>query len=144
MSTQWAFEEVQPFLEKLRELLASGVERKNISLITPFHVHEAEHLLNAPPSKLKFFTLAGALGGLFAGFALTIFTVLDWPLITGGKPLISIPAFLVIAFELTILLGAIASFVGFLVLGRFPSLKGIIQPTEHDNRFIVIVKEGEA
>lgn len=144
MSTQWAFDEVQPFLDKVRELLASGVDKKDISLITPFHVHEAEHLLKAPPSKLKFFTLAGAFSGLFAGFALTIFTVLDWPLITGGKPLISIPAFLVIAFELTILIGAVASFIGFIVLGRFPSLKGILRPTEHDNQFIVIVKGGEA
>ena len=95
------------------------------------------------PSPLRLFTLAGALTGMSLGFALTIFTVFDWPLITGGKPLISIPPFIVIAFALTILLGSLASFAGFLILGKMPSIKKIQEPIEHDNRFIILL-ENEA
>ena len=54
-------------------------------------------------SPVRVFVLVGGLLGCLSGFALPIYTVLDWPLITGGMPLISIPPFVVIAFELTIL-----------------------------------------
>jgi hypothetical protein len=33
----------------------------------------------------------------------------DWPLVVGGKPVGSIPPYVVIAFELTILLGALST-----------------------------------
>jgi len=55
-----------------------------------------------------YFTLVGALTGFTAGYALTIYTHLSWkspPLIVGGKPLVSVIPFFVIAYELTILLG---------------------------------------
>ena len=52
----------------------------------------------------------------------------DWPLITGGKALYSIPPFVVIAFELTILFGAIAGMLGFLTLSRLPRLPGLARP----------------
>ena len=45
-------------------------------------------------------------------------------MITGGKPLISIPPFVVIAFEMTILLGAVGGMIGFLVLSGLPRLFG--------------------
>ena len=35
---------------------------------------------------------------------------------TGGKPIVSIPPFMIIAFELTILFGALSGVAGFLVL----------------------------
>ena len=69
---------------------------------------------------MRVFTLIGGLLGLTTGFALPIYTVSAWPLIVGGKPLIAIPAFVVIAFELTILFGAIGGMIGFLVLARLP------------------------
>ena len=49
-----------------------------------------------------------ALTGTATGFSLTIWTSLKWELITGGKPVVSIPPFVIIAFELTILLGGLA------------------------------------
>ena len=56
--------------------------------------------MGARVSPVRLFTLVGALLGCTAGFSLPIYTVSAWPLITGGKPLFSIPAFVVIAFEL--------------------------------------------
>jgi hypothetical protein len=141
MKKQWAFDDKEPFVGKLRELLKSGVKSDQVRIITPFHVHEAEHLLHEKPSPLKFFTLTGALLGGLTGFAFTIGTVLHWPLITSGKPLISIPPFIIIAFELTILFGALASFLGFLILGRFPSLQNITTPEEFANQFVIIVEQ---
>lgn len=92
----------------------------DIVVYGPTPDHLIDKALDVGVSPVRLFVLAGALLGCFAGFALPIYTVLDWPFITGGKPLISIPPFVVIAFELTILFSAIAGVIGFLVLSGLP------------------------
>jgi hypothetical protein len=47
--------------------------------------------------------------GVVGGFAVCIFTALAWPLVTGGKPIVSLPAFTVIAFEIAVLVGGTAT-----------------------------------
>lgn len=136
--TKYTFDTQEEFLEKLEEMVKEGVKPKAVTTLTPFHIHEAEHILKSKPSELRFFTLAGALAGFFLSFAFIIYTVLDWPLITGGKPLISIPAFIIIAFECTILFGGIISLLGFLHLNRLPNIKRIIDPRECGSQFIII------
>ncbi len=140
---EYSYANKAEFLAKLKELIEGGVPRRDISLFTPYPVHEAEHLIKEPPSKLKYFTFLGAISGLFTGFAFTIYTALSWPLITGGKPFVSIPAYVIIAFELTILFGALASFAGFLLLSRLPSIKRITSPVEHGNNFVIKVNVSE-
>ena len=51
---------------------------------------------------------------------------MDWPLVTGGKPIVSIPAYVVIAFEMAVLFGALATLIGVFVLGRLPHTKPVI------------------
>jgi hypothetical protein len=128
----------EAFLEKLEDIVKEGVKPESITTITPFHIHEAEHILKTKPSELRFFTLIGALAGFVLSIVFIIFTVFDWPLITGGKPLVSIPAYIIIAFECTILIGGIVSFMGFLHLNRLPNVKKIIDPLEYGNQFIII------
>ena len=146
MSGEYRFDEKEAFLHKLEELLAQGTNPGDVAVLTPYHVHEAEHLLKATPSPLKFFALAGGVAGFVLGFVFIIFTVLDWPLVTGGKPLVSIPAFIIVAFECTILFGGIVSFMGFLHLNRLPDIKRVIEPRECGNQFLIVVKDngGEA
>lgn len=138
MSNEFKFDTKEEFLEKLEELVNSGVKSKAITTLTPFHIHEAEHILKSKPSELRFFTLVGALAGFFLSFIFIIYTVLDWPLITGGKSLVSIPAFIIIAFECTILFGGIVSLLGFLHLNRLPNIKRVIEPRECGSQFIII------
>ncbi|NIM11708.1 MAG: DUF3341 domain-containing protein [Candidatus Aminicenantes bacterium] len=128
----------EAFLEKLEDMVKDGVKPEAITTLTPFHIHEAEHILKTKPSALRFFILIGAVAGLVLSLAFIIFTVFDWPLITGGKPLVSIPAYIIIAFECTILIGGIVSFMGFLHLNRLPNVKKIINPLECGNQFIII------
>jgi len=72
---------------------------------------------------VRLFTLVGGLAGTFSGFALTIWSSLKWGLVTGGKPVVSIPPFVVIAFELTILFGGIATILAAVLLGRLPRFR---------------------
>jgi hypothetical protein len=87
------------------------------------------------------FTLIGGLTGAATGFAFTIFSVQDWPLITGGKPLLSIPAFVVIAFELTILFGVLATVIGVFLNMRIPDIRSkvVYDPEFSSGRFGVYV-----
>ena len=84
----------------------------------------------------------GVTAGFLSGFAFTIYTVREWPqLITGGKPMVSLPPFTIIAFELTILFGAVVSFLGYLLLSGQPDLKNILDPEEYGNQFAILVEE---
>jgi hypothetical protein len=88
--------------------------------------HDLEHALHRPQSGVRMFTLVGGLTGTATGFALPVWTSLDWPLITGGKPIISLPAFVIIAFELTILFGALSTVAGLFILARLPNRKPLV------------------
>ena len=68
-------------------------------------------------------TLVGGLTGAATGLAFTTWTSVDWPLVVGGKPMVSIPAFVPIIFEMTVLFGALATVIGLFVLARIPNLK---------------------
>ena len=143
MAGPMVFEEKEKFLERLRELVQEGVPGERIRVITPFGVPEVEEILPRGRSKVRFFALVGAASGTVAGFAFTILTSLSWPLIVGGKPIVSIPPFIIIAFALTILFGALATFAGFLLLSRLPSLRGIRSEEEFGNAFVILIEDGE-
>jgi hypothetical protein len=135
---RFEYEDRHEFIAKLEEMVKSGMPKRRIHTFTPYHVHEAEEILDESQSHVRFFAGVGAVTGLATGFAFTIFTVLAWPMITGGKPLISIPAFLIIGYELTILFGCLLGFFGFLALARLPVLAGIPKADEEFGQKFVI------
>jgi hypothetical protein len=96
------------------------------------------------PSPIRLFVLIGGLLGCAIGFGFPIYTVMDWPLITSGKPLISIPPFVIIAFALTCLLSALAGILGFLILAQMGRLRraGLYDVRFTEDRYGVQVKCG--
>lgn len=119
------------FVASLRALREMGYA-KRLHAYSPVPRHEIDEALAPGPSEVRYFTLAGCLMGLVAGAALTVTTSLAMNVITGGKPIISIPPFIIIMFELTILLGGLITFVGFLSQGGVPSFR---TPRTWDDRF---------
>jgi len=142
MADRMVFEDRNQFLEALRRLVREGLPGERIRVITPFGVPEAEEILSRGRSNVRFFALVGAASGTATGFAFTILTSLSWPLIVGGKPIVSIPPFIIIAFALTILFGALSTFAGFLLLSRLPSLRGIRSGEEVGNAFVILIEDG--
>jgi hypothetical protein len=114
------FGHVDTTVDAIERLRASGF--RDMTVYTPVPVHEIEAAVERerPLSRVRLFTLVGALSGTSLGFFLTIWSAVKWGLVTGGKPVVSIPPFVVIAFELTILLGGLATVLGMLLLGRIP------------------------
>jgi len=78
-------------------------------------------------------TLGGAGLGICLGLWLTIGTSLALPISVGGKPVVSLPAFLVIVFEVTVLVGGASNFIGMLI-GTFIARRKSFMPA--DPRFL--------
>jgi hypothetical protein len=76
---------------------------------------------------------------------MTIWMARDWPLLVGGKPIAAIPPFVVIAFELTILLGALSTVAGMIFLSLLKSTRGLAyDPAFSDDRVgIFVPAQGE-
>ncbi len=66
-------------------------------------------------SPLGFATLPGALLGVFCGIGLTAGTSLAWRLVTGGKPILSWPPFVIVIFEVTVLVGSLVNLAAVVV-----------------------------
>ena len=128
------FAHVDTTLRAIRDLRAQGFT--DFTVYSPVPVEEIEAVLeeNRPVSPVRLFTLIGGLTGIITGFGLTIWSALKWGLVTGGKPVVSIPPFVIIAFELGILLGGLSTLLAILVLGKLPALRR--SPT-YDPRFTV-------
>jgi hypothetical protein len=121
-TTLGVFAHVDTTVRALEELKAKGYH--DFTVYTPVPIHEIEDVVerDRPVSRVRLFTLIGALTGTASGFLLTIWSAMEWGLVTGGKPVVSIPPFVVIAFELTILFGGLATVIGMVLLGRLPRL----------------------
>lgn len=100
---------------------------------TPYPVHGMDKAMNLKPTKLGFFALGfGLLGAVLAVGFMTWVTLIDYPLVIGGKPFWSWPAFVPVAFEVTVLLASVLSVVSMIVLYfKFPNASHPLHGTEY-------------
>ena len=143
MTERFVYETEHDFLEKLKQLVAGGINPECIDVRAPYPVHHLEDILKVKPSNVRRFVLAGGLLGAFTGYAFTAFTSLDWPLIIAGKPMVSIPPYTIIAFELMVLFGALSGFLGLLLTSRMPAIRTIISNDEFIDNFEIHVRRGD-
>ncbi len=88
---------------------------------TPFAVHGIDEAMGIKMTILPWFTLCAGVTGLVTAILLQWWTnAYDYPWIISGKPFWSIPANVPIMFELTVLLSAITTLVGMLLLNNLP------------------------
>jgi len=122
-----------------------GLRRAGFKAITayaPYPEHHIEAALGYGQSPVRVFTLVGGLTGAATGLAFTTWTNMDWPLVVGGKPIVAIPAFVPIVFEMTVLFGALSTVVGLFILSRLPAIKPpvIYDPEFTSGRYGVFVE----
>lgn len=89
----------------------------DIESYCPAPFPEIDDALDPKPSLVRVFTLIGCLTGVVTGFAMQIWMSLDWPTKIAGKAFASIPPYVIIGFELTILFGGLLTFLGMLLTG---------------------------
>jgi hypothetical protein len=121
--------------DAIRRLRRDGYR---LTVYSPTPRHEIEESLLAPESAVRIFTLMGAFTGSAAGAALAVWASLDWPLTVGGKEIVALPAFSVIIFEVTILLGALSTVAGLFLTSRLPRMgrpEALYHPSFSAGRF---------
>ncbi len=79
-----------------------------------------------PKIKLHRFPIFGAVIGFTVALIITIGTQLAYPLVTGGKPILSIPAYIIIVFEMMVLFGALSTVIGLFINSRLPQVKPLV------------------
>jgi hypothetical protein len=110
-------------------------------VFTPYPVHEVFHLLKRKsrlPTAAYFFGLFG----IIATLAFLYYTsVIDWPLVYGGKPVNSFPSFIVVTIIVTILTVTLASLALFSFRSKlFPGRDNtIFDFRATDDKFVIVV-----
>jgi hypothetical protein len=115
------FHEPEAAAAAIRALRRHGFEVRSV-MAAPFP--EVMKAIGNPRSGIDQAALAGALTGAGLGVLLTVATSVAWPLVTGGMPVVSVPPFVVVIFETTILggcLGILAALVAGSWRGSGPS-----------------------
>lgn len=106
---------------------------KKFDVHTPYPLHGMNKAMKLPPSKLGYvaliFGLSGALGALLS---LWWVSAIDYPIVIGGKPFFSFPAYVPVMFEVTVLSASIATVLAMLfVFFKLPNNSHPLHGTDY-------------
>lgn len=137
------FDEKEKFLSSIRMLQEQKAEIYDV--YTPYPIHEVFHLLKRKsklPTAAYFFGLFGIIATL--GF-LYFTSVIDWPIVYGGKPFNSFPSFIVVTIVVTIFTVTVLSLAAFSARSKlFPGRDNtIFDNRATDDKFVIVVAVAE-
>jgi len=113
------FESPEAILHAAEEARRAGYVR--LEAYTPFPVEGLAEVVGIHSSRVPLLCLVGGLIGCAGGFFLQWWpNQIGYPLVIGGKPFNSWPAFIPITFEMTILCAGLATVFGMLALNGLP------------------------
>jgi molybdopterin-containing oxidoreductase family membrane subunit len=129
-------------------------EGRKYSVLSPCPRHEFYDAMGRPQSRLPWITLVFGGLGIFFGYGFPSWTALDWVLPVSQKPIVGIPAFTIIAFELMVLLGGISTALASVLFGHLELFRQRLPASSRfkgygrfsNDRFGIVVscEEGEA
>ena len=114
------FVDEHAILEAARRAYAEGYRR--LDAYTPIPVEGLSDLVGFRKSRIPLLMLLGGIAGLVGGFALQYWVhVINYPINIGGKPLNSVPMWVPVTFETTVLLAALTGVLAMIVLNGLPA-----------------------
>jgi hypothetical protein len=128
----------------------SAVRKENFrvyDVYAPYPIHNLDEAMGIRRSKLPWVTLLLGGTGLLSALLLQFYTnILDWPLNVGGKPANSTLAFIPITFELTVLIGGLATVAALFIRARlYPGKREcLIVEGVTNNTFALVLRRRDA
>lgn len=114
------FQDPEQVAGAMTELHDKGFPPEDIDIYSGSPYPEGSFSEHEPETRLYMFPLIGALVGFALGLLWTAGTQISYPLVTGGKPLLSIPPMTIIMYENTMLGAIIFTVLGVLFESRLP------------------------
>ena len=113
------FEQPEQILDAAKSAYAAGYRR--MDAYSPLPIHGLSEAVGFHKTRLPLIVLIGGIIGCFTGFGFQYWvSVLNYPVIIGGKPMNSWPSFIPVTFECTILFAALSAVFGMLALNGLP------------------------
>ena len=132
------FREPQSALAAAGNLKSAGFATPE--LMSPIPLEGVQEVLGEKKSVIKRFTFFGAVIGGLSGFLLAAGTAVLYLHPTGGRPIITIPPYLIITYEMTILFGIVFTVLGFFISARLPAFRDrVYVPETAVDKFAVSV-----
>jgi hypothetical protein len=116
--------------QALENLRAAGASDRDITVVSSEPFEEYEFSDRDKATWMYWVAGVGGAVGLCFGYLLTSMTERDWPLSTGGMPIVAPWPNLVIIFELTMLFAILATVGTLLVTTRLPRRQPNLYDTE--------------
>jgi len=109
---------------------------------TPYPVHGLDDAMGLRRSWLPYVTFGGGITGVTCAYLLQWWTASEsWALNIGGKPFNSIPAWIPIMFELTVLFAGVSTVVALILGNRLPNMtKRAFDPAITRDRYAVMIE----
>ncbi|HQS08524.1 MAG TPA: DUF3341 domain-containing protein [Xanthobacteraceae bacterium] len=114
------FDQPERLVESIGRARDAGFLR--MDAYSPFPVEGAAEALGFHENYVPWLTLAGGIFGAALGYGMQVYTNLAYPIDIGGRPLLAIPPFMLITFELMVLFAVLFAIVGMLDLNHLPRL----------------------
>lgn len=135
------FAEPGPLLDGARTLREDGWA---VEIYSPFPLEGMAEALGWGERKVPVAFLAGGVIGALGGFLMQVYTNLDFAIDVGGRPLVAVPAFLMITFEMLVLFAVFGGIGTMLAANRLPRLHHPLFDAERfglasDDRFFLAV-----
>lgn len=112
---------------------AAGIRK--MDAYSPFPIHGLSEAIGFRDTKVPWTVFAFGLLGTTWGYTLQYYTaVIDYPLNVGGRPLNSVPAFIPISYEATILTAGLSAAIGMFVYNKLPKPYHSIFNAKHFER----------
>ncbi len=116
------FDDEDVLLSGIRKVRSGGV--KILEVYSPFPVHGIDEALGYKRTRLPIAAfLFGMTGTSLALLMQTWMLGFDWPMIIGGKNFASLPPFIPVTFELTVLLSALGMVGTFMIVSDMKPYK---------------------
>jgi mono/diheme cytochrome c family protein len=89
---------------------SSGFTKWDVN--SPYPLHGIDKAMKMKPSTLGFVTMVFGLSGVALALLLMWWTMsVDYPMVIGGKPFFSLPAFIPVTFEVTVIMATVSTVV---------------------------------